>query len=232
MSILRQSIRTIGEAIVETIYPRRCAGCGRRGVWVCADCDDALARFQSPWCARCGAPPSRAACRCAELADALSAVRSAAPDEGWLRAAIRSFKYEGESARAGHLGMLLVPVVADLPAFDALVPVPLHASRERRRGYNQARMIAGVASAEAAIPLLDALARVRATPQQVGLDAAARRANVRGAFAVTPGVAIRDARLVLVDDVFTTGSTLGNCAETLVAAGAKWVGAVTLAREQ
>jgi ComF family protein len=159
-------------------------------------------------------------------------VRSAAPDEGWLKAAIRSFKYQGESARAEHLGQLLVPILADLPAFDALVPVPLHASRERRRGYNQARLLAGVAGSQIPIPIVDALVRTRPTPQQVGLDAAARRANVQGAFAARRGVAIRGARYVLVDDVFTTGSTLGNCADTLIAAGAAWVGAVTLAREQ
>jgi predicted amidophosphoribosyltransferase len=88
-----------------------------------------------------------------------------------------------------------------------------------------------VAGASLSVPVVDALLRTRPTDQQVGLGADARRANVRGAFAVTAGTDIQARRFVLVDDVLTTGSTLGNCAETLVAAGAAWVGAVTLARE-
>jgi ComF family protein len=111
------------------------------------------------------------------------------------------------------------------------VPVPLHARRERRRGYNQARLLARVAGRSAGIPIEEVLIRTRSTDQQVGLDADARRRNVRGAFAVRDGADISGRRFVLVDDVLTTGSTLGNCAETLVSGGAVWVGAVTLARE-
>jgi ComF family protein len=162
---------------------------------------------------------------------ALAAVRSAALDEGWLRAAVRGFKYSGETARAEHLGAMLPPLLADLPPFDALVPVPLHPRRERRRGYNQARLLAIMAGRATAIPVEDALVRTRATDQQVGLDAESRQSNVRGAFATRDDAAVSGRRFVLVDDVFTTGSTLGNCAEALLAGGAAWVGAVTLARE-
>jgi ComF family protein len=224
-------LHPVGEAVVETLYPRRCGGCGRRGAWVCPDCDLALRRFTRPWCERCGAPLALIACRCAELTPALAVVRSAAPDDGWLRVAVRSFKYAGETARAGHLGALLLPVLAGLDPIDALVPVPLHPRRERKRGYNQARLLAAVAGRSAGIPVVEALVRTRPTAQQVGLDAESRRANVRGAFAIRDGAAIAGCRVVLVDDVLTTGSTLGNCAETLVAGGAVWVGAATLARE-
>jgi ComF family protein len=224
-------LQIAGDAVVETLYPRRCAGCGRRGEWVCRDCDAALPRFARPWCERCGAPPVQVACRCAELALELAVVRSVASDDGWLRAAVRSFKYSGETARADHLGTLLLPLVTDLPPFDALVPVPLHSRRERKRGYNQARLLARVAGRSAGVPVEEVLLRIRPTDQQVGLDAQSRRANVRGAFATGDGAEIAGRRFVLVDDVLTTGSTLGSCAETLVAGGAAWVGAVTLARE-
>ncbi|HEY7035933.1 MAG TPA: ComF family protein [Thermomicrobiales bacterium] len=224
-------LRLTGDAAVEALYPRRCAGCGRRGYWVCADCDAALRRFARPWCDRCGAPPDLIPCRCTELPDALAIVRSVALDDGWLRSAVRSFKYAGESARADHLGALLLPLLADLPPFDALVPVPLHRQRERRRGYNQARLLAEAAAHTDSFRVEEPLLRTRPTHQQVGLDAEARRANVRGAFAVKTGTAVHGKQFVLVDDVLTTGSTLGNCAETLVAGGAAWVGAVTLARE-
>jgi ComF family protein len=233
MSVARfgTTLRRGGDVVIETFYPRRCAGCGRRGKWVCAACDAQVRRFAPPWCERCGAPSSLIPCRCAELTESLSVLRSAALDEGWLRHAVRSFKYAGESARAGHLGDLLPPLIAELPPFDALVPVPLHRGRQRKRGYNQARLLANAVNRATNQPVVEALVRFRATAQQVGLNAEARRANVREAFAVREGADISGGRFVLVDDVLTTGSTLGQCAETLVAAGAVWVGAVTLARE-
>jgi ComF family protein len=224
-------LQIVADAAVETVYPRRCAGCGRRGVWVCHDCDAALRPFARPWCERCGAPPLQIACRCPDLVAELAVVRSAALDDGWLRAAVRSFKYSGETARTGHLAGLLPPLLADLPSFDALVPVPLHPRRERRRGYNQARLIANAVGSQATIRVEEVLIRNRPTDQQVGLDAESRRANVRGAFAVKEGAEVAGRRFVLVDDVLTTGSTLGSCAATLIAGGAAWVGAVTLARE-
>jgi ComF family protein len=162
---------------------------------------------------------------------ALSVVRSVALDDGWLRHAIRSFKYAGETARADHLGALLIPLIIELPACDGLVPVPLHRLRQRKRGYNQAELLATVVSKGSGLQVLDALVRHRATAQQVGLNAEARRANVVGAFAVNDGTEITGGRFVLVDDVLTTGSTLGQCADVLIAAGAAWVGALTLARE-
>jgi ComF family protein len=228
---LGDSLRRGGDLVIETVYPRRCAGCGRRGQWVCAECDSQLRRFIPPWCERCGAPSSLVRCRCADLPQTLSVVRSAALDERWLGHAIRSFKYAGETARAGHLGEMLPPLLADLPPFDGLVPVPLHRLRQRKRGYNQAELLAKVAGRANGHQVVEALVRFRATAQQVGLNAEARRANVREAFAVREGVEISGGRFVLIDDVLTTGSTLGQCAETLVAAGAAWVGAVTLARE-
>jgi ComF family protein len=228
---LTQWLRIVGDAVVETVYPRRCAGCGRRGRWVCDECARSVRRFAPPWCERCGAPAGLAVCRCADLPGTIAVIRSAALDEAWLRDAIRSFKYAGETARADHLAALLVPLLADLPSVDGLVPVPLHPRRERRRGYNQARKLGARVAAASGIALDEVLVRTRSTAQQVGLDAAARRANVRGAFAVRAGRNVRGGSYLLIDDVLTTGATLGNCADTLVTAGAAWVGAMTLARE-
>lgn len=223
----------LANTVIDVVYPPRCAECGRRGRWVCADCARLVSLLQPPWCSRCGSPIVRppTVCRCDALSPALDRVRSAAPYDGWVRSAIISFKYEGESARDGHLADVLAIAVSALPPADYVMPVPLHRKRQRTRGYNQAALLARNVAAACGSPYLDGLLRTRETPQQVGLDAAARRQNVSGAFAIRDGVDCRGRSIILIDDVLTTGSTLGACAEVLHEAGATAVYAATLARE-
>jgi ComF family protein len=224
-------LRRSARLLVDTLYPRRCAGCGRRDVWLCAACDAALPRLAPPWCAGCGVSPGVAACRCDNLPRGVRAFRSVAPYAGWLREAIVAFKYDLEWDRADHLAATLVPALGDLPTIDALVPVPLHPCRLRWRGFNQSVLLAEGLGRRTAIPVLDWLERTRETDQQARLGAAARWANVSGAFAVRAGVDPSGLHLAVVDDVLTTGATLGACAEALLAGGAAAVSAVTLARE-
>lgn len=160
---------------------------------------------------------------------------------------LHAFKYDGRRSLARALTALIRDQAADLLASaDAVVPVPLHGGRRRRRGFNQARDLA----AGLDLPVLDALERTRATPAQASLSGGARRRNVRGAFALAPASrwsrvgwhASRRTRIglmeravygrvvVLVDDVVTTGATLEACAAVLRAAGAAEVRAVTVAR--
>jgi ComF family protein len=216
-------------AFVETTFPRRCASCGRRGGWVCDACELEAPQFNRPWCDRCGTPSTSRTCRCGELPDELSQFRALGPYEGWLRASILSLKYGEETARAAHLGDLLAPLMGTLSQWDWVVPVPLHDQRLRDRGFNQAELLARRLTPDRDRVVTALIRRMRATPQQVGLDASARRRNVAGAFAViNPGV-ISGKRIVLVDDVMTTGSTLQQCAIVLLEAGAARVSAVTLA---
>ena len=111
--------------------------------------------------------------------------------------------------------------------FDAVVPVPLHRSRLRRRGFNQAELLARGVAAGMNAPVSDTLRVVRKTRDQVELSAAGRRSNVEGAYAVRGGAR---GKILLVDDVFTTGATASSCAETLLEAGADEVHVVTLCR--
>lgn len=157
--------------------------------------------------------------------------RSVAAYGGWLRSAILSFKYHDERARAPHLGGQLAGIVPSFGPIEGLVPVPLHPTRLRARGYNQAELLAREASKWTGVPLVLALRRTRATPQQVGLGAEERAANVGDAFAIAPDCGIAGKRLALVDDVTTTGATLGACAEVLIQNGALDVVSLTLARE-
>ncbi len=216
-------------AAVETVFPRRCAGCGRRGEWVCTECDNLVRRFEQPWCTRCGTPRSAANCRCNELPNEFTQFRSVAAYEGWLRQAIVSLKYGEETGRAAHLAPFLGPVLESLDSWDWVVPVPLHPSRQHDRGFNQAELLARGAVSDPDRVVTALIRRTRATPQQVGLGNVARRQNVQGAFAVVAPSLVAGKRLVLIDDVMTTGATLQQCAIVLLNAGAARVSAVTLA---
>jgi ComF family protein len=159
----------------------------------------------------------------------LSQFRAYGPHAEWLRHAIHSLKYEEETARARHLGGLLSPLVQSLDPWDRIVPVPLHSGRQRERGFNQAELLAHYAVDDKTKILPALVRRIRATPQQVGLDAVSRRKNLEGAFAAVQPEQTVGKRIVLVDDVLTTGSTLQQCALALLEAGATSVSAVTLA---
>lgn len=231
----------LSRVLLSLLFPPRCAGCGRRGHWLCAGCTALLRPIAPPLCARCGEPlPEGRWERCRACREggpfALDIARAAYPFAGPIRAAIHRFKYDGERARAEHLGAALVALPPFLPAGappglepPLVVPVPLATARRRERGFNQAEDLARVLAAARGWSLDGGLERVRATRPQVGLDRAARQENVRGAF-VWRGAPLTGRRILLVDDVFTSGATAEACAVTLKAAGAAWVGLVAVAR--
>lgn len=147
--------------------------------------------------------------------------------DGALRCIVHALKYDGRRSVAPRLGALMREsgrgVLRDA---DGVVPVPLHPRRQRERGFNQAADLA----VHLGVPVVHALRRTRPTVSQVALPADDRRANVRGVFAIARRAPVRGSRLVLVDDVSTTGATLEACAEALVAGGAAEVYALTAAR--
>lgn len=224
-------LRAAGEFAVDLVYPKRCAGCGRRGSWLCADCEARFVPFLPPWCARCGVPTALSRCQCERLPEALSAVRSVGPFEGWLRNAIVQCKYQGEWARAEPLALVMKDAVSDIMPCDALVPVPLHAARFRLRGFNQSQLLARHLAKHTGGAVKEPLVRMRKTMAQAELSAEERQSNVVGAFELAPRAKVDGMSLVLIDDVMTTGSTLAACAEVLLQAGATSVCAATVARE-
>ncbi len=147
--------------------------------------------------------------------------------DGALRQIVHAFKYDGRRSIAPRLALLISSQAPDLIAgADLAVPVPLHRSRERQRGFNQARDLARGLG----LPVLSALERRRATRPQVELPAGRRHGNVRDAFAPAHRAPVAGRVVVLVDDVATTGATLDACARVLKGAGAREVRAVTVAR--
>jgi competence protein ComFC len=225
------SFRHAAEFAIDLVYPKFCAGCTRRGAWLCDACATALPCFSTPWCDRCGVPGTYSRCKCSSTPENLEQVRSVGPFDGWLRGAVVQFKYHGEWARAAHLGEPLAAAVAHMQRVDALIPVPLHSSRLRQRGFNQSLLLAQQAGGLLGVEVKEALVRTRQTDAQINLGAEQRIANVAGAFAVQPHIRLADLSIVLIDDVITTGSTLSACAEALINAGVSSVKAASLARE-
>lgn len=201
-----------------------------RGTWLCDACARSVPPLATGICFRCGAPAA-ALCRwCVQLDRGVRQARAAYPYAGWVSTAMRRFKYGDERSRARHLASLMVPMLAALGPFDAIVPVPLHARKLRDRGYNQSELLARAIGAEIDVPVRAVLIRVRDTPSQVTLARDERLANLAGAFALDP--AWRPApgqRFLLIDDVRTTGATLNACARELARSGPRQVTAATLA---
>jgi ComF family protein len=165
---------------------------------------------------------------CRRSAPLVARARAVGPYDGVLRGIVHALKYEGRRSLARPLGAMMREHGAGvLAGSDALVPVPLHPSRRRTRGFNQADDLARAVGA----PVVRALRRVRATADQVQLPILERQTNVRDAFAITSaGTRLDGAIVVLVDDVSTTGATLDACARALREAGVREVRGLTAAR--
>jgi ComF family protein len=227
------------KALVDIVFPPMCLLCGERSPekGFCRFCGGLVEkeRINSPMCVICGEPfPSakgvdHACGRCVEEPPFFTSARSAFVFEGKVLDAVHKLKYGGDTALAGPLAALLSAV--HLPeGLSMVVPVPLHTVRLRERGFNQSLLIARELSRTHGLPLVyDRLKRARDTGQQVGLKAAERKKNVSGAFTLDGGGFFKGRKVLLVDDVITTGATLNECAKMLKKAGAE-VAAITVAR--
>lgn len=166
------------------------------------------------------------------MARACATYVASAPASAPLKRALQRYKYVPDVSLAPALGRLLLVHCPLTPAsYDVLVPVPLHIRRLRWRGFNQAQLLARHVARQNRLPLDPfALERTRATDPQVELDDDARRRNVNGAFVVPDAARVRGRRVLLVDDVYTTGATANECSRTLLRAGARHVDVLVLAR--
>ena len=218
-------------ALADMVYPECCVGCGRRSSDVlCRVCFEALPRVGGPVCGRCGLPTAFATFVCEQCKNVdfgFESARAPLRYEGVGKEIVHALKYRGYKKVVGKLASpLMLQVVGD-ERFDAVVPVPLHRSRLRKRGFNQAGLLARGVAEKINAPVSDTLKVVRSTRDQVELSAAQRRANVAGAY--TAGGPVRG-KVLLIDDVFTTGATMSACATTLTRAGAHEVHALRLCR--
>ena len=223
------------DEFLNLLFPAHCVGCRRLGSWYCDDCLRGVTFVEPLLCVRCGKPGiSAGVCaRCRTSPPGIDHIRSVAYFDGVLRRAIHKLKYQGCTVLAEPLGGLLAEYwvrQSEFPTPDLVVPVALHASRLRERGYNQAALLARRLADHVGADVDEtSLVRRRATIPQTELGGDQRRENVRDAFRCV-GENLVGKRVLLVDDVCTTGATLEACAAALYAGGATTVDALTLAR--
>jgi ComF family protein len=230
-------------ALVSLLYPPVCTICGANtpvGEYLCDQCEGTAVRIVAPFCQKCtepfeGAITSSFTCaNCGHRAIHFDAAVAAYRSRGLVREIIHSFKYNRQIYLRRLIARWLCAALDDERLrdrrFDVIVPVPLHPTRQRERGFNQASLLAELLSPEISVPSKLLLERTRYTTTQTALDRAERMENLHNAFRLRKTANVRDLHVLLIDDVLTTGSTLSECARVLKRAGAISVHAATAAR--
>jgi competence protein ComFC len=235
----------LSNQFLDFLFPKNCEHCGdsfQEGLSnvLCRGCFDYIIPYEDPICDHCGVSlPARSfedalktRCRdCGEGDYYLDRVRAYGAYGGPLRIAHHAFKFEGMEGLAGEIAAKMYSVAPDffLQGVECMVPVPMSPERERERGYNPSLLLADELSRKTQIPLKLLLKKTRPTQPQMSLTREERLKNPRGVYQ-TSGGQQTPAKIILVDDVFTTGSTLEECAKVLKKAGAAWVAALVFGR--
>lgn len=229
--------RDLSSDIKNYLFPIFCLGCNQEGKWICTSCFEKLdlaGVYCCPICHR--TTPGGVCCDDCRPQSFLRAEVALSPyEEGSVVGKlIYTLKYQYAEDVLSTFSRLLSFFLTTPPSWlgrmDTIVPVPLHAKRQAERGFNQSVLLADLLGALLSLPVSHILIRSRATGQQAKLNKEERQSNVSGAFALLPGVAVAGQRFLLVDDIYTTGSTMQECAGVLAGAGASYVAGFTIAR--
>ncbi len=230
---MKTILSRLAGSVLDLLLPPSCAVCNSEGGFLCQGCESELPRLRAPYCNICSDPGPRGMCRwCATSPPAVDGIRAPYLMEDGARDMVYSLKYRNLRALAPELGRLLAEYLESTPiASDVLMPVPLHPRRERERGYNQSVHLVRELGRRAGLAIdTQGLRRTRNTPPQVSIDGhEERRRNTDGAFECISTV--DGSRVLLLDDVVTTGSTMSACARALKDAGARSVWGLALARQ-
>lgn len=231
--------KTLYQSFLDLLFPPACLLCRKNLLThgICDACRDGFDVLSSPSCTVCGSKfPTDAGgdhlCgRCIKKKPTFDIAASVYLYEGGLSRAVRLLKYSKKSLVGSHLGGLMKNHRLSDISYDAIVAVPLHISRLRERGFNQSQLLAeGLCKNMSLHSDKYILERVRPTGSQAGMSSKERQANVRGAFCLRRGVDVSGKRILLIDDVYTTGATVKECSAVLKKAGASVVNVLTLAR--
>lgn len=242
---LKGGLRKSLHGILDVLFPPVCHLCREiipdaGELHLCIDCQQGIIPVASPRCTCCGTPfvsseqDDHLCGNCSITAPHFAAARASHRFEGGIQELVHRFKYGKRVQLRRPLALLMMAQLSDQVrqwSPELIIPVPLHDSRLRWRGFNQALLVGELLASNWQILLeRDILRRERKTLEQTTLTGAERMKNVRGAFAVADSTVIRGKRVLLVDDVYTTGSTVGECARVLKKNGAEGVYVVTAAR--
>ena len=237
--------KEIVSGLADILFPPECPACGTVLIadgeqLFCPECLSTINFTTSPLCTSCGLPftvteGANHLCEdCILAPPPFSMARALGKYEGSLLDVIHLFKYHGNVSAGEALGRMMAKARYDSLAignYSLIIPVPLHLKKLRDRGFNQSLILASQISKMFSIPLdFTTLRRVIHTESQVGLSRQKRAANVRGAFEITDQSRIKNKKVLLIDDVYTTGSTAKECSKILAQNGAEEVAVLTLAR--
>jgi ComF family protein len=235
MATVLPPLNRLKRMALDLLFPQWCINCGREGDYICSSCRQLLPFITPPVCPMCGRPqPGGILCPgCADWEAAIDGIRSPFVFDGIIRQAIHELKYRNLRALATPLAELLYSYLVDNPVpGEVLVPVPLHRKRLRERGYNQSSLLARELGKLGGLTVVDdCLVRKQYTPPQArSASVGERQKNVAGAFACRDG-RLRGEKVLLIDDVTTSRSTLNACAVALKSAGASSVWGLVMALE-
>ena len=242
--------------ILDLLFPKYCVNCSQEGEWLCFECNQKVVPVVSQICPKCE-KLSENGCyhkNCAKEKSLTGIICSAYFKEGPIREMIHNLKYNGVAELAGPLSELMAKALQDnfhFPIFNSqlvsnfhskklktvncelktiLTFVPMHWSRQAKRGYNQAEILARAVGAKTGIEVLEMLKKSKQTKRQAELSGNRRRKNLQGTFELKTSTNIKNRKIIIVDDVATTGATLNECAAVLKASGAKEVWGLVVSR--
>lgn len=239
---------TIKDIILNLLFPQKpyCIACNKHlklgESLICSECADNLLPIMPPICPKCGKPldPTMVLQNCSQVlcsdcrmtSHLFVQARAYGHYDGVLKQLIYVFKYRRRPEISGFLGDKMAETLKKLkwPCFDYIVPVPLHKSRLQERGYNQAQLLADDISKKINVPVYNCLIRTKPTEHQTLLDKRLRRQNIEEAFKALRSFKLSGKKLLLIDDVYTTGATADSCTKALLSAGADKVYVFTCAR--
>lgn len=244
-------IEYVKEGLLNLVFPLDCKICGKpiresKGYSICEDCFKTIELIDKPYCVKCNKPllisvdlfrqEQNIFCvDCKKKKYSFEFARSVGRYDGVLRECIHLFKYYGEKKLAKPLGKLLIDYLTKNEEFreliDLIIPVPLHKNDLKERGFNQSVLLAKIIGNYFSIPVKEeVLIKKRLTPSQVNLSKKERDKNIFKAFFVNESKEVKEKNILILDDIFTTGSTVEECAKELKKAGTKNIFVLTLAR--
>lgn len=218
------------KSLIETLAPAECWLCGREGNLLCDGCLPAVIVTKRPTCFRCNRlSDGGKTCRSCRSSSALSGVMVASHYDGRVVELIQALKYRHARSASELAARLITPLLLEQKQFDLITSVPAAPTRYRQRGFNQSELIAKSVAAELALPYRSLLGRI-GNFDQVGHSKQQRLKQADGAYYLTKNIDLSGQRILIIDDVLTTGATLNECAKCLKQAGAQAVWGAVVAK--